>query len=180
RLCCTKTFIPPRCCDCLSPCPHYCTLQARIVAGRALNASWSQPMNAVKVDSQVLSALKLTNVEDIYQLSPMQQGMLFHSLFEPGAGMYLIEMAFELKTRLNVQAFRQAWDETIRRHAVLRTAFLWEGLNKPMQVVRERVELPWREEDWRGGARSERDETWEQLLCGERHPRLHPQHTPPR
>src|SRR6267154_2772100 len=104
-------------------------------------------MNETAVKSaQSVSALKMTNVEDIYPLSPMQQGMLFHSLLEPGSGAYFVELGCRIESRLDVPAFRRAWDETVRRHAVLRTGFLWEGLNKPMQVVREKVDLPWREE----------------------------------
>src|SRR5262249_13082760 len=114
------------------------------------------------------SAMKLTNVEDIYPLSPMQQGMLFHSLLETGTGMYFVELSCRIESPLDVSAFHRAWEQIIQRYAVLRTGFLWENLDEPMQVVRERVELPWREEDWRGRAESEQQEQWKQFLGEER------------
>ncbi|MGZ4853815.1 MAG: condensation domain-containing protein, partial [Candidatus Angelobacter sp.] len=119
-------------------------------------------------DVQRAEPMKLANVEDIYPMSPMQQGLLFHCLYEPGSGMYLLEIGGHIEAGLNVPAFRRAWEEVIRRHAVLRTAFLWEGLSKPMQVVRKNVELPWREEDWRDLSDSEQKERWKNFLLENR------------
>ncbi|MFG6107725.1 amino acid adenylation domain-containing protein [Leptothoe sp. EHU-05/26/07-4] len=88
------------------------------------------------------------NVEDIYKLSPMQHGMLFHSLEAPGSGVYFEQFNFTLHGLLNTSAFRQAWQQVIARHTVLRTSFLWENLESPLQVVYKQVELPWIEQDW--------------------------------
>jgi amino acid adenylation domain-containing protein/non-ribosomal peptide synthase protein (TIGR01720 family) len=87
-------------------------------------------------------------IDDLYTLSPMQQGMLFHSLFEPGEGVYIAQFVFALQESMNVAALRGAWEEVLRRHAVLRTAFFWEDLSDPLQAVVRTVELPWSEEDW--------------------------------
>lgn len=126
-------------------------------------------MKATNVeDIRSRGSMKLTNVEDIYLLSPMQQGMLFHSLHDPGSGMYFVELGCRIEGPLDVRAFRRAWEDVIRRHAVLRTGFLWEGLSKPMQVVRKSAELPWREEDWRGWSESEQREKWAVFLQEER------------
>jgi len=86
-----------------------------------------------------LAPKKLSNVEDIYPLSPMQQGMLFHSILDPSSGMYLSQAVFSIESRLNVLAFRQAWEEVVRRHAILRTAFVWENLKEARQVVVKNV-----------------------------------------
>src|SRR4051812_12612675 len=92
----------------------------------------------------------MKNVEDVYALSPAQQGMLFHTLYDAGSGVYIGQLICSLHGNLNVPAFQRAWQPTIDRHPVLRTAFLWEGLEQPLQVVRRRVRLPWVLEDWRG------------------------------
>src|SRR5579872_3617393 len=92
--------------------------------------------------------MQLTNVEDIYPLSPMQEGMLFHSLYDPQSEVYFEQIAFTLHGNLNVPAFRRAWEQIIARHAILRTLFLWEQLDTPLQVVRQQVTLPWTEQDW--------------------------------
>ena len=112
--------------------------------------------------------IKLANVEDIYLMSPMQQGILFHCLCEPGAGMYCLVLSCQLEAVLDVRALRRAWKDVVQRHAVLRTGFLWEELERPMQVVRKSVELPWREEDWRGYDKPEQEAKWRTLIMEER------------
>lgn len=95
----------------------------------------------------------MKNVADIYPLSPVQLGMLFHTLAEEsaeGSGVYVNQYTCQLVGPLNLALFRQAWEQTVASHPVLRTAFLWEGLDEPLQVVREAVELPWNLLDWRG------------------------------
>jgi amino acid adenylation domain-containing protein/non-ribosomal peptide synthase protein (TIGR01720 family) len=89
-------------------------------------------------------------VEDIYPLSPVQQGLLFHSLYEPEAGLYFEQKTFVLRGRLDVAAFRRACQRMADRHAILRTAFAWRGLDEPLQVVSRQAEVPWTVEDWRG------------------------------
>jgi amino acid adenylation domain-containing protein len=91
----------------------------------------------------------LNNIEDAYPLSPMQQGMLFHSLYAPESGMYIEQTRFELNGNLNVPAFIQAWQQLTDRHPVLRTAFVWENLEQPIQIVGRQVNLPWEMQDWR-------------------------------
>jgi amino acid adenylation domain-containing protein len=112
--------------------------------------------------------MKLPNVEDIYPLSPMQEGMLFHTLYNPDSGAYFIQMGCRLRGNLVTSAFRRAWEEVLRRHAVLRSAFLWEGLKKPVQVVRKTVDLLWHEEDWRALSESEQSERWKEFLLESR------------
>jgi amino acid adenylation domain-containing protein/non-ribosomal peptide synthase protein (TIGR01720 family) len=90
------------------------------------------------------------NVENVYRLSPMQQGLLFHTLYEPEGGAYVIQLNYELVGLLDVAALKGAWERVIARHAALRTAIVWEGLDQPVQVVSRRVELPIVEHDWCG------------------------------
>ncbi|MBY6263491.1 amino acid adenylation domain-containing protein [Azospirillum sp. 412522] len=87
---------------------------------------------------------------DAYPLSPMQQGMLFHSVSAPGSDVYVEQLTCALHGDLDGAAFRAAWEAVIARHGVLRTAFAWKGLPEPLQVVGPRVRLPLEEMDWRG------------------------------
>ena len=91
----------------------------------------------------------MKNVEDIYPLSPMQQGMLFHTLLDPQTGDYLTQLTGTIEGNTTLTAFRDAWREVIRRHAVLRTAFIWETLDQPLQVVHREADLPYAQHDWR-------------------------------
>lgn len=89
------------------------------------------------------------NIEDIYPLTPLQQGMLFHSLRMPEHHLYVDCMRFGIQGPIAEDAFRQAWKMIVAQHAVLRTAFAWEGLEQPLQIVQKAMELPLECLDWR-------------------------------
>ncbi len=89
-------------------------------------------------------------VEDIYPLSPMQQGMLFHSLDPAQANLYVSQFDIEIDG-LEPARFRTAWHEVIARHAILRTGFVWQGANHPLQVVHRTADLAIAEHDLRSG-----------------------------
>ncbi len=96
-------------------------------------------------------------VEDIYPLTPVQQGCLYHILREPSSGVYFNHMTFRIAGKLDVEAFHAAWQRALERHPILRTSFVWEGVEEPLQVVHASVELPWVEHDLRGFAAGERE-----------------------
>src|ERR1044072_2763233 len=107
------------------------------------------------------------NIEDAYPLSPMQQGLLFHSLYDEHQAVYVTHIACTL-SGLNVTAFERAWQKVVDRHPVLRTAFIWEGVKKPLQVVGREVKLPIERDDWRGLSAEEQNERLEVFLKAER------------
>jgi amino acid adenylation domain-containing protein len=76
------------------------------------------------------------DIVDIYELSPLQQGMLFHALYAPGAATYNIQLDFTFVGELDAAALEAAWALLAARHAPLRTSFVWERVEKPYQVVR--------------------------------------------
>ncbi len=90
------------------------------------------------------------NLEAIYPLSPMQQGMLFHTLYEPQSAMYFEQFGCTLRGALDAGAFRRAWQAMVDRHGILRTAFVWKQQDRPLQAVFQEADLPWEELDWRG------------------------------
>ena len=104
------------------------------------------------------------NIEAVYPLSNLQQGLLFHSLYAPGSGVYVEQLSCALHGRLEVELFERVWQSLADRHAVLRTAFAWDGLDEPLQVVGRRVKLPLGAEDWRGLGAAEREARLERFL----------------
>lgn len=92
----------------------------------------------------------MENVADVYTLTPLQQGLLYHTINAPGSGVFVDQVGCRLRGGLDRDAFVTAWRLLLRRHDALRTCFLWDGLDAPLQVVRERVDISWCEEDWRG------------------------------
>ena len=107
-------------------------------------------------------------IQDLYPLTPMQQGMLFHTLYSPKSGVYCNQAMASLVGDLDVNAFRQSWQEVLDRHEALRTSFEWEGVGEPVQVVWKHVNLEIREEDWRGKDKPARDAQAERYLREER------------
>lgn len=89
------------------------------------------------------------NIEAIYPLSPMQEGILVHTLYAPTAGVYFVQFVCTLRGALDVPAFERAWQRVVDRHPVLRTLFVWKGRETPLQVVRRQVDIPWQHLDWR-------------------------------
>jgi len=88
------------------------------------------------------------NIEDIYPLSPMQQGMLFHSLYDQNSDIYFVQFSCTLKGNLDVSTFEQAWQKLVERYSIFRTAFIWESLNQPVQVVYRQVQVAVETYDW--------------------------------
>jgi len=76
-----------------------------------------------------------SQIDDIYPLSPMQEGLLFESLYNADSSAYFIQTSYRLNNTLQLEQFKQSWYELSRRHAVLRTAFVHENVARPLQVV---------------------------------------------
>ncbi|MEJ2178168.1 MAG: condensation domain-containing protein [Gammaproteobacteria bacterium] len=90
------------------------------------------------------------NIEDAYPLTPLQQGMLFHSISSPETGVYIEQISVAIdQPAFSVEAFKNSWELLLQRHSAFRTAFVWKDLNEPLQVVRKRVTLSWNDIDWR-------------------------------
>ncbi|HKV42846.1 MAG TPA: condensation domain-containing protein, partial [Blastocatellia bacterium] len=109
------------------------------------------------------------NVEAIYPLSPIQQGIFFHSVDQPESEAYFIQQYWTLDQRdVDVRALKRAWQLAVDRHGILRTAFIWEYSGDPIQVVRRQVDLPWEELDWRGLPAEAGNRRLEELLAADR------------
>jgi amino acid adenylation domain-containing protein/non-ribosomal peptide synthase protein (TIGR01720 family) len=112
--------------------------------------------------------MKLDNVADIYELSPLQEGMLFHTLLTPGSGMYFEQAGIPLYGPLDVPSFERAWQKVLDRHSILRTSFHWENLDKPLQVVHRDARLPVQYLDWSGHSAVGQEQGLEAFLKADR------------
>jgi amino acid adenylation domain-containing protein len=123
-------------------------------------------LSALLVDDAAYATAKAAcpNLEDVYPLSPLQQGLLFHSLYAPGSGVYIEQMSWRLQGALNLRPFREAWQQIVDRHAVLRTRFLWRETTSPIQIVLPFAELPWTELDWRDCPSAEQEARFSRLV----------------
>jgi amino acid adenylation domain-containing protein/thioester reductase-like protein/non-ribosomal peptide synthase protein (TIGR01720 family) len=112
-----------------------------------------------------LDGLKLAprHIDDIYPLAPLQHGLIFHSLYEPGANVYRIQITCRLTGPLDVTVFQQAWQQLLERHAILRTRFPAQGLEQALQIVDKQARLPIIEHDWHNLPEDQRQDCWQQL-----------------
>lgn len=88
------------------------------------------------------------NVDTLYHLTPLQHGMLHHSLLDRTSGVYVEQFSCVLTGPLDPERFGRAWAAVANRHDVLRTLFIRLQEERPVQVVRKQVEVPMRLENW--------------------------------
>ncbi|WOX15492.1 non-ribosomal peptide synthetase [Streptomyces sp. N50] len=108
------------------------------------------------------------DVEDVYPLTPMQSGMLFHSLAEPDGGAYFEQMTFVLDGVTDPLLLEHAWQHVTARIDVLRASASWEDVDQPLLVVHRRAAIPTTRLDWRGLPEREQRAELDQLLAAER------------
>jgi amino acid adenylation domain-containing protein/FkbM family methyltransferase len=106
----------------------------------------------------------LGNVDTFYPLSPLQEGLLFHSLAAPHSGIYFNQCIFTLRGDLDADALQRAWQAVTDRHPALRTFFVWEGLPEPVQVVERTVNISFQELDWRELSREQQETRLDETL----------------
>ncbi|HET9118003.1 MAG TPA: condensation domain-containing protein, partial [Pseudonocardiaceae bacterium] len=87
-------------------------------------------------------------IDDIYPLTPMQAGMVFHGLLDTGAGAYFNQVQLRLSGVSDPRALGAAWQQVVDRTPILRSGVHWEGVDEPLQVVRRAVTVPVRYHDW--------------------------------
>ncbi|MBX3305833.1 MAG: amino acid adenylation domain-containing protein [Nitrospira sp.] len=103
-------------------------------------------------------------IVDSYQLSPMQQGMLFHAIKEPHSGVDIEQVVVHLSEVVEGIRLERAWQWLVHRHDVLRTKFVWGSVEKPRQDIMAEVSLPFVIENAADIPKSERQDRLEQFL----------------
>jgi amino acid adenylation domain-containing protein/non-ribosomal peptide synthase protein (TIGR01720 family) len=108
------------------------------------------------------------NIEAVYNLSPLQEGMQFHNLLSPDSKSYFQQLCCHLEGNLNFEVFQRAWQKVVERHDILRTAFVWEGLEKTLQVVQKEVEFKINIYSFEEFIESEKQQKLQELLIKDR------------
>ncbi|MGY2261720.1 non-ribosomal peptide synthetase [Pseudomonas sp. SDO55104_S430] len=107
-------------------------------------------------------------IEDVYPLTPMQEGMLLHTLLEPGTGLYYMQDRYRINSELDPQRFAQAWQAVIARHEALRASFCWNVGEDMLQVIHKPGSTPIEYLDWSDVAEAEQEPKLQHLLKTER------------
>lgn len=116
------------------------------------------PHDAVEITPQMLPLTQLTptdieriveatpggvgNIKDVYPLTPLQEGILFHNLVAADGDPYVLTNLFAFRSRERMQAHLDALQVVMDRHDILRTALMWQGLPEPVQIVWRRARMP--------------------------------------
>ncbi|KNB50555.1 non-ribosomal peptide synthetase [Streptomyces caatingaensis] len=108
------------------------------------------------------------SIEDIYELTPIQQGLLFEQLARPEAGVYIEQLLLTFDGTLHPEPFGRAWQMVVDRHPILRTSFHWRDEGLPLQVVHRHAELPLEVLDWRDVPQDGQRRRFEEWLDRER------------
>jgi amino acid adenylation domain-containing protein len=89
------------------------------------------------------------NIQDIYPLTPMQEGMLYHALADPTSSAYFEQMSYRMQAELDIEKVKESLNQLVKRYDILRTAFIHEGMERPMQVVLKERECGFMYQDLR-------------------------------
>lgn len=112
--------------------------------------------------------MRRENIETVCRLSPLQEGLLFHSVKDPGSTAYVNQHHLTLEGDIDEVSFRRAWEIVVERHQILRTTFHWEGFKQPVQVVNRSVPVDIEFADWRKESESRQTERFATTADSER------------
>ncbi|MGY2376657.1 non-ribosomal peptide synthetase [Pseudomonas sp. SDO524_S393] len=107
-------------------------------------------------------------IEDVYPLTPMQEGLLLHTLLEPGTGLYYMQDRYRINSELDPARFAQAWQAVIARHEALRASFCWNVGEEMLQVIHKPGSTPVDYLDWSNDPEHEHEPRLQALLKAER------------
>ncbi|AKJ99447.1 peptide synthase [Pseudomonas chlororaphis] len=107
-------------------------------------------------------------IEDVYPLTPMQEGMLLHTLLEPGTGLYYMQDRYRINSELDPQRFAQAWRAVIARHEALRASFCWNVGEDMLQIIHKPGRTPVDYLDWSEVSPDQQEARLQTLLKDER------------
>lgn len=116
-----------------------------------------------------LTSTHADNIEDIYPLSPMQEGMAFHSRLTSESGAYIIQLSCEMSGRFEPSTFVKAWDSVLARHPSLRMFVFEGGQTSDHQVVLRQVALQWETLDLTQRSLDQQEKQWQELVVHDRH-----------
>ena len=108
------------------------------------------PSSVPQIKAADASQVQTNDVDGLYPLTPLQSGILFHTLKDPDSGIYIEQYCCTFDGKFNIKLFQQAWNSLVHHHPVLRTAFTWDNSDHPIQAVHDGVTLEWYEEDLDG------------------------------
>jgi amino acid adenylation domain-containing protein len=113
------------------------------------------------------------NIEDIFALSPMQEGLLFHYVKEPHSSLYFEQLNLKLGGEIDVKRFKEAWQRVIHTNEMLRAVFLWEKTKSPVQIILKDHPLTFKYFDFSDRTQNEKEKSLEDVKTDDRKETFH-------
>ena len=107
-------------------------------------------------------------IEDLYPATPLQEGLLFHTLSRPNSGVYVMQHRYWIEGDLDVDLFRASWQAIADTHAIFRTSFCWENTTQCQQHVRRKVAIPFEYIDLQAYSPEAQERELDEILAHER------------
>ncbi|KOV67057.1 hypothetical protein ADL00_16670 [Streptomyces sp. AS58] len=126
------------------------------------------PLARLDQDEVDLVTRAQPDVRDILPLTPLQEGLLFHSGYDDGPDLYTMQLYVDLVGPVDAAAVRRAGRLMLRRHPNLRASFRWQGLRRPVQVITDHDDFAWHETDLSALDETERGKALERLEAADR------------
>jgi non-ribosomal peptide synthetase component F len=122
------------------------------------------------LDRQKLDQLlaDLPDIEDVYPLGPYQEYLLHRTLTEPEGGRFVFQRVSFTPVSLDGSVLERALQHVVERYPSLRTSFIWEGLDEPLQIVHKHGKASLVQQDWRGLSPAEQTQRLEAYAEAER------------
>ncbi len=128
----------------------------------------AQATAVTTVAESEVPAIAVAETPTSFEMTPVQAGMLFHTLKAPASGTYFEQCWCVLEGPLDLDAFKLAWENVIARHEVLRGACRWSDVERPIMVIMDRVAPEWQEADWSDRDAAEHERTFAAWLEADR------------
>ncbi len=100
------------------------------------------------------------NVKNIYALTPLQEGILFHALYAKENATYFEQFNYHISGEMNIPLFEAAWNELMRRHDIFRTVIVHKNVPQPLQIVLKERKIDFVSEDLRSLSPEARRDCW--------------------
>jgi amino acid adenylation domain-containing protein len=108
------------------------------------------------------------NIRDIYALTPMQEGMLFHYIKNPDSGSYFEQLCLAISGEIPKELFEKAWNFVIETNEMLRTLFRWQEVEEPVQIVLKEHQLQPKYYDLSGKEATNKKKSLEEIKIEDR------------
>jgi len=142
---------------------------------RRVNFSWKQ---LIELTADHAKNGNPSSIENVYPLSALQQGMLFHVLNTPAARLYVNQQIYDLEGSLDTVALKNAFQLLIDKHETLRSALVFTPQGEPLQVVFRMAEVPWEQHEYSGLSSEQENHVIEELLKVDREKHFDLAHAP--